>query len=178
MLFEKQTIMKKQIIMKKQTIMKIFGLILVSIMFASCINEEQNRIDEQNKSFMEKFSKSEVGYSDSEKIIFNPSNEQILTSFKSYAKKNSLEIEPLTFKVEKIDNKDYLRFYNKDNSVSTIALIVNESGKVMLGGTVCTSVDCASGGGCVPSGDYCTKCVTGTILGQTQYGDCKRSTSN
>lgn len=126
---------------------------------------------------MDNFSNSEVGYSDSNKIVFNLSNKQILSSFKFYSKRNSLNIEPLNCKVEKIDGNNYLRFYNKDNSVSTIALLSNELGKVMIGGTLCTSKDCASGGGCLPNGDYCTKCNTGSVLGSPISGDCIRSTS-
>ena len=58
-------------------------------------------------------------------------------------------------------------------------MIKTDSNRRATGKTVCTSIACASGGGCVPNGDYCTKCVpSGVQEGSGLTGDCTRSTSN
>ena len=88
-------------------------------------------------------------------------------------------MEPKEIKIEDIDSEKYLRIYSNNDYVSTIALkLDNESTYMMTESTSCTSKDCASGGGCVPDGQYCTKCVKGESFGSPIYGDCLRTTSS
>ena len=84
-------------------------------------------------------------------------------------------------KLKQLMVKKHLRFYYKDNYVLTIDLLELNSvdGRVGTGKTVYTSQACATWGGCVPNGNYCTPCVPPTVqTGSGLTGDYSPSTSN
>lgn len=64
-----------------------------------------------------------------------------------------------------------MRYFSENDIVSTIALIKDENDQYITGRTICKSVWSASGGGCIPDGEYCTKCERDGVL-----GDCERTT--
>ncbi len=140
-------------------------------------NSSQNSDEvELNKSIsFENLTNSKIGVENKGKVELNVSDEKIMETFRNFVKINELELVPRSFEVVNIDNANYLRFYSDNNQVSTIALLKNENGEFQTGTTVCTSVACASGGGCVPSGVYCTKCLPLGPDGPS--GDCKRTTT-
>lgn len=77
-----------------------------------------------------------------------------------------------------IEENFYLRFYNDDTSASTVALIESKSEGLnsthlpfAVGGTICSSLDCANCCGCIPDGLYCKTCSLNS-------DDCSRTTSS
>ncbi|MEO0468643.1 MAG: hypothetical protein AAF206_03410 [Bacteroidota bacterium] len=91
----------------------------------------------------------------------------------------TLQLVPHDAKIEEIDGKHYLRIYSSEDYVSTIELIADPSNPLsfVAAEVVCSSSDCASGGGCIPDGQYCTKCITGQDWwGNDIIGDCHRTT--
>jgi len=142
-------------------------------------NESDELFENNSKSF-EELINTQIGSIEDNKISLDISDENLLESFRIHAKRRN--IDPENFKVVKIDLKWYLRFYNKDESVTTIALIKSknpESGRIYLGNTECTSSACSSGGGCVPDGLYCTECNPPSTHDDSGIkGDCSRTTSS
>lgn len=150
--------------------MKKVILLFIVIFIASCQsgdNEITNTTDRSNK--IERLNLSEIGTKKGNDIVLNVSKEMLLEVFRADSKRYMLEINPVSCKIEKINEKDYLRFYNEDDTVSTIELLVDRNGNVTTGSTICTSKICATGGGCVPDGQYCTKC-------EAEGEDCLRTT--
>ena len=144
-------------------------LCLLALFVLSC-EKERDSLDSKSIEIESDFisiTNSVVGYEEDGVVRLGVSDEKIMTNFKEFVKKNKLNLKPQTFSIVKIDNKNYLRFYNEDKRVSTMELIKGENNKVALGETVCTSDYCAHCCGCVPDGDYCTECP----------GDCSRTTS-
>jgi hypothetical protein len=158
--------------------MKNLITLLLVLFIISCTNEyDIDNMSKKNESTIEKFVGLEVGHLDKDEVKVTIEEESLLNSFNAFAKKNQLNKYALSFKVLKIDDKFFLRFYNQDKSSSTIELISNEgyskSSNTLkmsfeIGETVCTSAACASCCGCVPDGDYCTECTK---------GGCSRTTS-
>lgn len=166
----------------------LFILLLFSFLF-SCENEN---VKQENSSVVEvelarknlssnstaiynfdELTDSAIGYDDNGTIKLAVSNEKILETFFWFSKLHSSKLTPKSFEVIEIDGLNYLRFYSENDIVSTIALIKNENDQYITGRTVCETVWCASGGGCIPDGVYCTKCVNDGVR-----GDCKRSTTS
>lgn len=151
-------------------------LIVVPFLLLSC---ENNRIEENNDnsskstlSEMPELLGSEIALMKDSVVQLTVSESSVMAAAKSFFKKTDLQTEPVSFKIIDVNNNKYLRFYNEDNTLSTIELIVDStSHKIILGSTICTSDVCVSGGGCVPDGVYCTECNGG-------LGDCKRTTSS
>lgn len=158
--------------------MKKVILFFILIFVASC-NSEDKEITNTTKSnnHIERLNLSTIGTKKGDDIVLNISKDMLLEVFRADSKRNMLEINPVSCKIEKINKKDYLRFYNEDDTVSTIELLVDENGNVTTGSTICTSRACATGGGCVPNGQYCTKCVPDGAGPQHPGGDCHRTTT-
>ena len=136
---------------------KVIYLSLLCFILTSCLNDD--RIENQSsETLLENFTGSEIAIEDKGKVSLNFSDEIIMNSFKKFNSKMELGLEPERFEVINIDNKNYLRFYSKKKQVSTIALVQLDNKRIVLGETVCTSIACATGGGCIPDGSYCTKC--------------------
>lgn len=120
---------------------------------------------------------STVAFKQNGIIQLGVSEEEILSSFNEYAQKSDFGTRAHSFTIEEIDEKNYIRFYNEDESVSTIALLpkknteINSNSPIYeIGSTICTTTECANCCGCIPSGDYCTRCEVSVL-------DCKRTTS-
>lgn len=110
------------------------------------------------------------------KIALLASKESILNAAKNYSNKYRLGIEPIDMKVLELDDKAYLRIMSKDGKVSTIELTYyKDKGTYQTGSTLCTSSDCSEGGGCLPNGQYCTKCRPNPSMPDYK-GDCTRTT--
>ena len=136
---------------------KVIYLSLLCFILTSCLNDD--RIENQSsETLLENFTGSEIAIEDKGKVSLNFSDEIIMNSFKKFNSKMELGLEPERFEVINIDNKNYLRFYSKKKQVSTIALVQLDNKRIVLGETVCTSIACATGGGCISDGCYCTKC--------------------
>ena len=159
-------------------------LFLFSFLFIlfSCETEDSNVAEATAKleSKFAYFTGSVISYEDTNKNTIKVSDDKLMQVFKEFVKENKLNIEPLYHKIETIDGKEYLRFYSKGNYVSTVDLLeTNTNQSKTTGKTVCTSVACASGGGCIPNGDYCTVCTPPNVQpGSGLTGDCTRTTSN
>ena len=150
--------------------MKKVILFFIVIFIASCQSEDREITDTTDSSNkIESLNLSEIGTKKGNDIVLNVSKEMLLEVFRADSKRYMLEINPVSCKIEKINEKDYLRFYNEDDTVSTIELLVDRNGNVTTGSTICTSKICATGGGCVPDGQYCTKC-------EAAGEDCLRTT--
>lgn len=117
-------------------------------------------------------------------INLSVSDEMLINSFNKYSVKIQLNKVATSVELMEVENKFYLKFNNTDESASKVALIEkNPEGSnfnvsservsfINVGATVCTSEGCAHCCGCLPDGDYCTKCD------RWQRDDCKRTTSN
>lgn len=160
---------------------KLFFLMIMSLSLLSCSEDIQEK-DQADLQLAEEFSGkdfigSTVATLEKDKIKFRLNEVELLNSFNKYAKERNLNLNAISYGIIEADNNFYLRFYNDDNSVSTVAL--KRSGQfskshngnelIETGNTVCTSKACATCCGCLPDGDYCTRCEMGE--------DCTRSTS-
>tara|TARA_R110002051_G_C8500837_1_gene464737 strand:- start:137 stop:643 length:507 start_codon:yes stop_codon:yes gene_type:complete len=160
---------------------KCFYLLVLSLVFTSCqtedTNSDSNSLELKADFEFKTLVGSKIATEKNGKIILNVSDERILETFKKFNTTNNLQLEPKSFKVINVDGNNYIRFYNKNNQVSTISLIKGNDNYYTTGSTVCTSTACASGGGCIPNGDYCTKCrPEGTPPGSPDR-DCTRTTT-
>lgn len=116
---------------------------------------------------------SAIGYDNEGKVELGVTGQKIMETFILYSKFHNSELTPKSFEIIEIDELHYLRFFSEDDIVSTIALVKDENDQYVTGRTICETVRCASGEGCIPDGEYCTKCeINGTL------GDCKRTTSS
>lgn len=161
----------------RKNIILICVLAFISLSCEQEVNNEKiNESLELNKNFsFERLANSPIGIEKNGKIELGVPDEKIMETFKEYAKMHSPDINPKSFEIINLDNAFYLRFYSDKNIVSTIALLKDESNQYMTGGTVCETVACASGGGCVPQGAYCTECRPNGP--DNPKGDCKRTTT-
>lgn len=160
--------------------MKKFSLIFIVLLFISCTAEvnENNQMIQKMEFSTKNFIGSTIAFEDNKGIVsLGVSKEDLISAFNIYSQKNELGITTKSFEIFNLDSKNYIRFYNDDESVSTIALIKNDmqSKKVAttiysLGSTVCTSTECANCCGCIPNGAYCTRC-------EIRLTDCKRTTT-
>ena len=160
----------------------ILLLAIVNLLF-SCNSEEQTELSNEEFSSSELIGakvayKNEVG-----EVVLGVKQDELLNSFNKFSKKVKLNKKAKSFKVMEIHDKEYIRFFNEDGSVSTIALLYSSNKfkesfsqsksphKLMyVGETVCTTEDCSACCGCVPDGNYCTNCELNAM-------DCKRTTS-
>ncbi|MFK5983014.1 MAG: hypothetical protein QM499_08880 [Flavobacteriaceae bacterium] len=159
--------------------MKIIKTVFVALflLIISCEKQDNTNNDLGENFTFENIINNKIGIEKNGTFTLNVLNDDVINAFKKFSLKNDLNLKPLSFKVIIIDNNEYLRFYNENNQVSTIALIKDDSGHYKTGGTVCTSSACSSGGGCVPNGLYCTPCKP-QGPDSSVNGDCKRVTSN
>jgi len=157
----------------------VFGLIVLAFAFVSCEQEDDKQIDQnaelKKEITFDQLTKSTIGFENEGKVQLGVSNNKVMETFKKFVKTNDLDIDPLSFEIISIDQKNYLRFYSEKNQVSTIELFINSNKLIETGSTVCTSIACASGGGCIPYGSYCTEC--GPHGPDGPKADCKRTTT-
>ena len=155
---------------------KLFIISFLSVFVFSCSNEDTysilDKFDTSNFS-TKQFVGNIVAFQKNNEVKLGIKDNKLLESFNNYSKKLGLGLSAVSLQLEKIDNKDYIRFFNKGGSVSTVALlkdIEDSNGRYAIGETVCTTTSCASCCGCVPDGNYCSPCDFNTA-------DCKRTTS-
>lgn len=154
---------------------KFFLVLLISTIgiYFSCEQDSGSQNESDNRFFG-----SEIGnfssYSKISDLKITTSKKQILSNAKLALNETGLIIEPEDLHTFIDNGKFFLRIMSKDNYITTVE-IISVNGKAIIGETSCTSVACASGGGCVPDGLYCTKC---NPTDPTLVGDCKRTTSN
>lgn len=155
----------------------MFYVCVTFLLLISCDKEEnQTQINKNDlPTKMEAFFGSTIGKINGDKILITVSKEDLLYNAKNAISDSELDLQPFSFEVIKENNKNYLRIYSKKNYVSTIELLISQNKYVSLAETSCTSIACASGGGCVPDGLYCTKCVVDA--GSPYAPDCKRTTT-
>lgn len=150
---------------------------LVSLCFVSCQEESDNGnigIEESLAVIkMESFTGSPIGIVENGEFKITVPDEEIMRAAKKFSDKFKLELNPISVKVIEIDQKKYIRVFSPDNYVTTIE-IISDGSSLKLGETLCSSTVCASGGGCVPDGQYCTKCL---YANGANSGDCSRTTS-
>lgn len=162
--------------MKKINIIFIalFSIILFSCESDKTENKKETKIEAPKQ--MKSLTNSQIGSEENGKLKLFFNEEQLLQVAREFILLNDLDIEPEYVNILEIDQKKYLRIYSKNDFVSTVELLLNTSTSTYwTGNTVCTSSQCASEGGCLPNGDYCTECRTG-VDGNLK-GDCKRSTA-
>ena len=127
---------------------------------------------------MKNFNGSEIAIEEKGEIVLNIFYDKIMTSFKAFNKTMKLGLEPESFEIIKEDGKNYIRFYNKDNQVSMIAILKGDNKRIIIGTTICTSTACVSVGGWIPDGLYCTKCRPEGTPPKAPDGDCARTASS
>lgn len=158
--------------------MKKFLLILSVLslgLIISCENESNEYNLNSNKNSFFDVELGKITYNNGKKTFnITLSRERFFKNFKNTLKETGLNLEPVDFYVFEDNNKNYLRVISKKNYITTVELIsINNTFRT--GKTSCTSVACASGGGCIPDGSYCTKCNPSD---PGLAGDCTRTTSN
>ncbi|WP_299216107.1 hypothetical protein [uncultured Dokdonia sp.] len=157
--------------------MKNFMILSVFIVaFLSCDKDDsQLKVDSSNLK-LETITSVKIGNDIDNNVTLDYSNSDILSTFAIFSIKNKLDLQPQSMEVIDVDSQKYLRIYSKDEKVSTIALIKDENGHYRTGETICTSSQCSSSGGCLPNGQYCTKCIPNP--NSPLKGDCTRTTSS
>ncbi|QTE21676.1 hypothetical protein [Polaribacter cellanae] len=156
---------------------KTIYLLLFSFILVACQTEDNKGNDSLAKFEINKLTNSKIAFEDEGKLILNVSDHKILETFKAFNKTMELQLDPERFEIIKVEDKNYLRFFSKNNQVSTIALEKGSDNIYRTGSTVCTSTACASGGGCIPNGNYCTKCRPEGTPPKAPDGDCRRTTT-
>ena len=149
------------------------------VVFMSCENEvsKEEVPGLEFETTFEKMTGSDIGYLEGNKVKLGVSDETIMKTFKDFSFKSGLNLEPQSFEIIEVNGLNYLRFYSKDHTASTIALLKGNQNKVITGGTVCTSSACSACCGCLPDGEYCTKCERYQPLPGGPENDCLRSTA-
>ncbi len=166
---------------------KYLNLLCLVLFLFSCGNEDV-KLEESNvvatemarknlsinstKTFnFDELTNTAIGYDNEGKVELGVTDYKIMETFILYSKLHNSQLNPKSFEIIEIDELHYLRFFSEDDIVSTIALVKDGNDQYITGRTICESKRCASGGGCIPDGQYCTKCEVNTLP-----GDCKRTT--
>ena len=157
---------------------KVFYLLFSFLFLLSCKIEESKSIVNSSNFEFKNLNGSKIAFENGGKLVLNVSSDKILETFRIFNSTLELGLEPQRFEVIKIDNKDYLRFFSKNNKVSTISLVKGEDNNYRTGSTVCTSTAFAIGKGCIPNGDYCIKSRPEGTPSQAPSDDCKRTTTS
>ena len=139
-------------------------LLCVLVLTAMSCEKEDNGVDVNTIEFeldadFKSLTNSKIGFEKDGQLVLGVSNDLIMKEFKNFVTKSDLELKPQSFEVISVDNNEYLRFYSKGGEVSTLALLKDLNNQYRSGTTVCTTQNCASGGGCLPNGSYCSKCT-------------------
>lgn len=152
--------------------MKNTIFLFIIIICFSCSNnyDSQNETTISKAFSTEKFVGNTVAYKNNDTVKLGVSEAKLIESFNNYNDEFELNSKAISLELIEIETKHYIRFYNDDKSVSTVALLKSDSNKLVFGGTICKTTSCSSCCGCVPNGDYCTKCEYNT-------SDCSRTTS-
>jgi len=157
----------------------LFLMVFSLIIITSCESDENKdsiRSTNEISSELKSLTNGEIGVKNNGKATLGVNEDEILKVAKEFMARTDLKLEPISAKIEFINDRTYLRIYSKEDYVSTVELTYNHStGTYWTESTVCTSRVCASAGGCLPNGQYCTECRYGND--GNLKGDCSRSTS-
>jgi hypothetical protein len=153
-------------------------------LIVSCTSDKATNKELLSKSFQDLMN-LEIGKLIDDEIVLDIRNQDLMEKFQDYTDRIKLDVKPTNVEILTLDSNHYLRFQNSNNSFSTIALITvfypnleKPYIGVELGSTICTSLICAGGGGCLPNGDYCTQCEKDADSDVPTDSKCTRSTSN
>lgn len=160
----------------------VFGFLFVTFLLPSCNSENENSANENSANEnskqistklekMDSFFGSKIAVSKGTDLEVVVEKVDVLFYAEEALKDTGFNLKPKDFKIIDQNNKKYLRIYSNDDYVSTVELIL-ENGSYKIAKTVCTSKVCASGGGCIPNGDYCTACE---YAKGTPSTDCTRT---
>ncbi|WP_298424506.1 hypothetical protein [uncultured Kordia sp.] len=159
--------------------MKPFLYIFLIIFVVSCSNSDD--VDQMEdtiaKDFtVEKFTGNKIAYKYNDNVSLGVPKTKLITSFNNFSRELGLDKKALSVEILEVEKEYYIRFYNEDKSVSTVALLPVENSKndqhiFSIGKTTCHSTACSNCCGCLPKGDYCTKC-------EVDYKDCERTTTS
>ena len=164
--------------MKTMKILLGIGMVVFSILvFIACnkedSNENENSVSQKSKlEKMDSFFGAKIAEINDKEVKVTVSKNDILQFANEALNDTHLNLKPYDYKIVEENGLKYLRILSDRNYVSTVELIENDS-TLRIGKTVCTSTACASGGGCIPNGIYCTSCVRSNGL----PGDCTRTTT-
>ncbi|NCO63530.1 MAG: hypothetical protein GW839_11965 [Flavobacteriales bacterium] len=164
---------------------KVLFVLMSLVVLISCNKEEESTNNlvniEKSGVLAKEFLGSKVGYEKNGEFVLTVNAKELVHSFNNFSSNFKLGYRAVSHHIEEIDGNNYLRFFNEDGSISTIALLKEknnnsnskkstEASLVYAGNTVCTTEACANCCGCVPDGDYCSAC-------QLDGTDCVRTTS-
>ena len=95
---------------------KIFFLFSFLFVLFSCETDEKNLVDATAKldAKFASFTGSIISYEDNDKNVVKVSDGKLMQVFKKFVADNKLNLEPLHYKIETIDDKEYLRVYSKN----------------------------------------------------------------
>ncbi len=147
-----------------------------AFLFISCSDSQEDEVLENDLESINvaRFTYQAVGVMNNGKFRMTADRSDLLKAFKLNEGKD-LAPESIIFLED--NGKMFLRVYSSDNIVSTVQISLNpDTGFVQTEGTICESSACATGGGCLPDGDYCTECKP--LPNSEVKGDCKRTTSS
>jgi len=155
---------------------KLFLLFFAIVLVYSCTNGESNNNFDASTFSTDKFVGNIVAFQDKDEIKLGIPDHDVIQSFNNYSKKLNLGLQAVSTQIETINGKHYIRFINKDKSISTVALLsvsdnASDNNKLVIGKTICTTSACTNCCGCVPEDNYCSAC-------EDSSSDCKRTTSN
>jgi hypothetical protein len=155
---------------------KLFILFFAIILVYSCTNSDSNNNFDSSNFSTDKFVGNVVAFQDKDEIKLGISDNDLIHSFNNYSKKLNLGLQAVSTQIEKINGKNYIRFINKDGSVSTVALLnvsdnPSDNNKLAIGRTICSTTTSSNCSGCLPDGNYCSSC-------ENNSRDCSRTTSS
>lgn len=149
---------------------------MLSLVFTACQTEENKETTNSELDTIFQFKEltnSFIGTEENGKIKLKVSNHRIIATFNDFNLTLGLNLIATSFDIINEDGNNFIRFYSSKNQVSTLALLKDSNNNYLTGKTICKSTACASGGGCIPDGNYCTPCVRPS---NGLPGDCERIT--
>lgn len=164
--------------MKTKNILIALCLVFTVLFIYSCINDNGNSTQNNSKQSanvekMDAFFGAKIAVNNSKDLKVVVSKQDILKYAEVALKDTKLNLIPQDYQIISENGKKYLRILSNDNYVSTVELTL-EGNNYKVANTVCTSTVCASGGGCIPDGNYCTPCKFSNGLPSS---DCTRTTT-
>lgn len=156
----------------------ILMLSVVALALTGCENDVNQEQTVDSKFEIKTITSTPIGVLDNGEFKLNVDEKELMVAAQNFSNKYEDGEKMMSYKVETIDGNLYLRFYGENETISTVAInrsIAKGGGSFDLGETVCKSTAYASGGGCVPNGEYCTPCRP--YINPDRVGDCSRTTT-
>ncbi|MBU2940917.1 hypothetical protein KO494_15310 [Lacinutrix sp. C3R15] len=161
--------------MRVRVMKNLLVLSFLCVFVYSCNKADANSDFDTSNFSTNTFVGNVVAFKTNQEVQLGIADTDLILSFNNYSKTLNLGLVAVSSQIKKQDNKYYLRFINKDASVSTVALLnsTTDSGKTnsyAIGKTLCTTTALANCSGCIPNGDYCSSCENDSSI-------CTRTTS-